>query len=96
VGGARIESRVTYHICPELRVGFLGASLEMDSEFGSLKRTYGRRDNGVRVDTVFDLARREIAVEELERFRRFLDHALDQTAIWFGLSSRTKRGPEGP
>jgi len=85
LGGARIVSRTVFHLCPDRRANFTGASLDMRSEFGNLSREYHVRPDGVEVETCLELPRRTIEVGELDRFRRFLNHALDQTQIWFSL-----------
>jgi hypothetical protein len=86
--GARIHSRLTYRVCPDKRVRFTGAKLNMKGPFGVLRRTYTKQAEGVEVNTELTLPSATIQAEDLDRFRRFLGRALAQTWIWFSLEPR--------
>jgi hypothetical protein len=93
VPGVRITSTSLYHLCATRAVAFFGAKLEMESEFGTLRRRWERHHpDDVRVVTVLELPRQTVATGDLERFRRFLDVTLAQTPIWLGLGTRSVRG----
>lgn len=88
--GLRIQSWVGYQVCPDRQVEHLGAELDFETEFGSLRRRYHRLDGRVQVSTVLDLPAARIAVEKLERFNRFLNTALDQSRVWFSLAPASR------
>jgi len=86
MGGLHVTSRNAYTLCREARVGFVGARLALQSEIGSLARSYEKRgDHEVIVETVLDLPARMVAAAEADAFNGILMKMLDQTRIWFSI-----------
>lgn len=91
--GLSLSLRSRFRLCPEARVRFLGARLDLRSRRGSLTRRYARvGDREVVVETHFEVPAGIVPVAELESFNRFLDNTLAQTRIWFGIESATGGG----
>jgi hypothetical protein len=86
--GVRINSNISFHVCPERDIGFLGPTLDFESEFGKLVRRYEREGAKVMVYTSLELPTQIIAVSQLERYKKFLERALRQTRMWFGIVER--------
>jgi len=92
VAGARIRSRMRFRLCPGDAARFVGASLDMESEFGFLKRSYTSRPQGVEVETVFEIYPQTIGADKLARFKRFMKGAMGQVLVWFSLERKGARG----
>ncbi len=91
--GGRIRTVNSYHLCDGQPVRFVGAELKLESEFGSLRRNYDKKDDRtVTVGTELLLPSRRVAANHLAPFRRFLANALAQTGIWFDVATKTKPG----
>jgi hypothetical protein len=85
VPGIRIRSLMTFAPCPADRIDLVGAELDMRSDFGTLTRRYRRQGRELKVDTEFELRPQTVAGQDLSRFRRFFEGALDQSLVWFRL-----------
>ena len=88
MSGLRVSSRLHFELCPEVRVRFLGASLDLESKLGSLRRRYetlGERQ--LEVSTELDLPGGTLVGPDLDAFHRFLDAALAQHRIWFSIEN---------
>jgi hypothetical protein len=81
--GILIESNIRYELCDDTLPKFLGAALDLDSEFGALKRSYRKTGHEVFVNTVLDVPRARITLDKIDRFNRFLRIVLEQSNIWF-------------
>jgi hypothetical protein len=92
VTGARIRSHMRFRLCPDDAARFFGATLDMQSEFGFLKRSYTSRAQGVEVETVFEIYPQAIGADKLARFKRFMKGAMNQLLVWFSLE---RKGPGG-
>jgi transglutaminase-like putative cysteine protease len=92
VPGVQIQSTIRYRLCPSDRIGFVGAELDLRSEFGSLERKVQRTHQGVSVVSSLRLAPQTITGDRLERYRRFLERALAQTAVWFNVERSAQGG----
>lgn len=92
VPGVSIRSSKKYTLCPGDRVRFVGADLDLRSEFGALVRTFKRTDRTVLVVSSLTLPPQSIAGDKLERYRHFLDRALAQTAVWFSVERNARGG----
>lgn len=86
-GGVRIKSRVEYSFCNSVRSRFLGPALELEADLGHFRRSYERDGEKVIVDSEFEAKNRLVAHTELERFNRFIDVTLQQSAVWIGLQA---------
>lgn len=86
VSGLRLTSRIRYQLCKKAEVRFVGPSLNLETRFGRLQRTYRRRDHGIDVETRLRLPRQVVEPGSLTRYDRFLRTALAQTDIWMRLA----------
>jgi hypothetical protein len=89
--GLRFHSKLAYRLCPDAYLGDLGPELELESKFGSLRRRYEKTGNGVTVESTLELLPQTVPVKELPDFNRFIDIAIEQSRIWFGLKQRGVR-----
>ncbi len=83
--GLELRSVIHYEICPAMVPSFSGAALKLESEFGRLVRKYEVDGSRVSVNTELVLRRQRIPTAKLRRFNKFLENALSQTDVWFGL-----------
>jgi hypothetical protein len=92
--GLRLRSRHSFEICDRYQAGWHGPELDMRSEFGFLTRRYQIAPGRVEVLTQLELPRRTLQPAEIERFNRFVERALEQTPIRFGIgwSQNTREG----
>lgn len=86
--GIRIRSTHRYEICDEMRPRFFGPVLEMESEFGFLKRTYQKTARGLKVETVLQMPSGAVQPDQFARRNHFLEQSLKQTLIWFDLEAK--------
>jgi hypothetical protein len=85
LSGLAVKSVVRYEVCDQLKVGFLGAFLDLRSAFGTLTRKYENKEGGVEVTTMLRLNRGVVPTARLAEFNQFVDAVLGQGRIWFGL-----------
>ena len=83
--GARIRTTNRYEVCPDRKVQFTGATLQLESEFGALWRHYSNHGGSLEVETTLRMPRASIKSDQLPRYRRFMEKSLDQSLIWFSL-----------
>lgn len=91
--GIHLRTRNSYRLCADTQVRFEGARLDLRSPVGSLERRYDLSSDGVlAVVTDLRLPLREVPVDELEAFNRFLERTLAQTRIWFSIEPKPEGG----
>lgn len=79
--GLRVESVVTMLIDEQWPVRFTGADIDMRSDHGSLVRQYRLAGQRVEIETKFESPARLVAPGKIDEFNRFLELAIDQSAI---------------
>lgn len=85
LGGLQLTSKVTFDVCAEVVPRFLGPTLELDSEFGKLERSYERKGQVVTAQTTLTLKPQVVQPASFADYNKFLDTALGQTRLWFSL-----------
>lgn len=86
VSGLSLNSDTIYELsCATVAPRLSGAELTLETEFGALRRHYVREDRRLVVKTALTLPPQTVSADKLERFNRFVDRVLGQTAIWYSL-----------
>ena len=65
------------------RVRALGAELALESEFGTMRRSYRHADETITVETLVEVPNRDVPVERLESFNAFLKVINDNATAHF-------------
>lgn len=92
IAGGRVRSEMTFRPCAVDEIELVGAQLDMRSEFGVLTRRYQRKGREVTVQTELEVPTQTLTGEDLARYQRFFEHALEQTLVWFRLRRGGSQG----
>jgi transglutaminase-like putative cysteine protease len=86
--GLRYTSRTRYVLPGGYLPRAFGPSAEYTCEYGSLTRSYQIENDSLIVNTVFEVPRNRIPIEQMTRFNRFIDRAASDARHWFGIALR--------
>ncbi len=81
--GFRLLGRSSVELPPGHRLVSTGATIDFQSDFGSMSRSYTTEDSQVRVETIVDLPAARIPKDQLADFNRFLNVILANAVIRF-------------
>ena len=83
--GLRYRGENTFWLRDGQRADFHGPTLDFDSRFGTMRRSYEIRDGHVKVVTKVSLPRNIYTPEDLPEFHKYLDLIQDHTRVWFSV-----------
>jgi len=72
----------------------LGAELDLQSEFGKMRRSYAQAGGTVTVETVVEIPSRSVGVDELEPFNAFLKVVQDNSTVAFRFDASKTDAPQ--
>jgi len=91
VPGVRLVSTISFELCPVQEGLPDGAELDLSTDFGSLRRTYRKSPRGIDVESILELPRAMLGVDEVSRFRRFTRELRNQSRVAFRMRGLGKR-----
>jgi hypothetical protein len=64
-------------------IKFFGPIIDFESEFGSLRRSYGKMNGKLVMKTVFELPAAVVSPEDVPRLESFINESTRESAFWF-------------
>ena len=80
--GLRYTAEETVALCCG-DINFFGPTIEFESEFGSLRRSYRKMNEKLVMKTVFELPAAVISPEDVPRLQSFINESTRESAFWF-------------
>ncbi len=86
--GLRYRSETTFLLPSNWRVEHRGAQINFVAPYGYLRRRVNATDDGLVVITELAMPAARIAVGEIQRFNRFLDHVAEQSKLHIAIDRK--------
>jgi hypothetical protein len=86
--GLRYTAEETVALCCG-DIEFFGPTIDFESEFGSLRRSYRKMNGKLVMKTVFELPAAVISLEDVPRLRAFIIESTQESAFWFSWQPET-------
>jgi hypothetical protein len=80
--GLRYTAEETVALCCG-DIKFFGPIIDFESEFGSLRRSYGKMNGKLVMKTVFELPAAVVSPEDVPRLESFINESTRESAFWF-------------